>query len=53
LAGKLEGLSYRIDRRGGKERENRRGAASGDRTGFSKRTLEVEAEADRLGLTGR
>ena len=51
LAGKLEGLGYGIDRLGGKKWEIA-GVPRAVIDRFSKRTLEVESEADRLGLAG-
>jgi conjugative relaxase-like TrwC/TraI family protein len=49
LAGRLEGLGYRIDRQGGKKWEIA-GVPQAVIERFSKRTVEVEAEAERLGL---
>ena len=50
LAGKLEGLGYVIDRRGGKEWEIA-GVPQSVIDKFSKRTTQIEAEAERLGIT--
>ncbi len=49
LAHKLEGLGYVIDRRGGKEWEIA-GVPQSAITKFSKRTNEIETEAERLGI---
>ena len=50
LAGKLEALGYVIDRRGGKEWEIAGVPQSAIDT-FSKRTTQIEAEAERLGIS--
>lgn len=50
LAGKLEGLGYVIDRRGGKEWEIA-GVPQSVIDKFSKRTRQIEDEAERLGVT--
>lgn len=50
LARKLEGLGYVIDRRGGKEWEIA-GVPQSIIDKFSKRTMQIEAEAERRGIT--
>ena len=50
LAGKLEGLGYGIDRRGGNEWEIG-GVPQATIDKFSKRTAQIEAEAEKLGIT--
>ena len=50
LAGKLEGLGYVIDRRSGNEWEIV-GVLQSTIDTFSKRTAQIEAEADKLGIT--
>lgn len=50
LAGKLEGLGYAIDRRGGNEWEIA-GVPQATIDTFSKRTAQIEAEAEKQGIT--
>ena len=50
LAGKLEGLGYAIDRRGGNEWEIA-GVPQATIDTFSKRTAQIEAEAEKHGIT--
>ena len=50
LAGKLEALGYAIDRRGGNEWEIA-GVPQSIIDKFSKRTAQIEAEAEKLGIT--
>ncbi len=50
LAGKLEDLGYGIDRRGGNEWEIA-GVLQSTIDKFSKRTAQIEAEAEKLGIT--
>jgi conjugative relaxase-like TrwC/TraI family protein len=50
LAGKLEGMGYGIDRRGGNEWEIA-GVLQATIDTFSKRTAQIEAEAEKQGIT--
>ncbi len=50
LADKLEGMGYGIDRRGGNEWEIA-GVPQATIDKFSKRTAQIEAEAEKLGIT--